>query len=112
MTNGSATLGEKLREIRKDRKMTQLRLAERAGLDNGTISRLELGKARSIGRDALTRVEETLDVPVGFLRSHGMPKKRARRAVGLQFKTKLESKDKIISRLKEVIADLVMERGI
>lgn len=55
-------VGERLRRLRLDRGLSQVQLAERAGLDHRTISRAENGR-RNIGLDDLARIARGLDVP-------------------------------------------------
>ena len=59
-------LGTQLRRLRLERKLSQERLAERAGLHYKYIGRIELAKADP-GADVLVRLARALDVPVGEL---------------------------------------------
>ena len=49
----------RLREIRKDRGLTQVQLAKKTGIDQATLSRIEKGTA-SIGLDVLDRLCKAL----------------------------------------------------
>lgn len=59
-------LGDRLREIRRDRKLTQERLAELAGLDRQTINRIEQGHQRVL-IDNLIQIIAALDIAFGDL---------------------------------------------
>lgn len=59
-------LGAQLRRLRLERKLSQERLAELAGLHYKYVGRVELGKADA-GADVLVRLARALGVPVGEL---------------------------------------------
>src|SRR5215510_508225 len=59
-------LGGQLRRLRLERKLSQERLAELAGLNYKYIGRIELAKADP-GADVLVRLARALAVPVGAL---------------------------------------------
>jgi transcriptional regulator with XRE-family HTH domain len=59
-------LGAQLRRLRLERKLSQERLAELAGLHYKYIGRVELAKADP-GADVLVRLARALGVPVGEL---------------------------------------------
>jgi transcriptional regulator with XRE-family HTH domain len=59
-------LGEQLRRLRLERKLSQERLAELAGLNYKHIGRIELAKVEP-GADVLVRLARALRVPVGDL---------------------------------------------
>lgn len=59
-------LGAQLRRLRLERKLSQERLAELAGLHYKYIGRVELAKADP-GADVLVRLARALAVPVGVL---------------------------------------------
>src|SRR6476659_4691916 len=59
-------LGAQLRRLRLERKLSQERLAELAGLNYKYIGRIELAKADP-GADVLVRLARALSVPVGEL---------------------------------------------
>jgi transcriptional regulator with XRE-family HTH domain len=59
-------LGEQLRRLRLERRISQERLAELAGLNYKYIGRVELAKAEP-GADVLVRLARALVVPVGEL---------------------------------------------
>lgn len=59
-------LGERLREARKNKSLTQLQLAELSGVDNKYISKIECGKA-VISLELMVRLANSLDVSPNFL---------------------------------------------
>lgn len=59
--------GIRLRELRRDRHLTQKQLAKRLGTDASYVARLETGKIESPGLESLRRIAEALDVPVSAL---------------------------------------------
>ena len=59
-------LGNQLRQLRLERKLSQERLAELAGLNYKYIGRIELAKADP-GADVLVRLARALMIPVGEL---------------------------------------------
>lgn len=59
-------LGAQLRRLRLERKLSQERLAELAGLNYKYIGRIELAKADP-GADVLVRLARALSLPVGEL---------------------------------------------
>jgi len=59
-------LGGQLRRLRLERKLSQERLAELAGLNYKYIGRIELAKADP-GADVLVRLARALAIPVGEL---------------------------------------------
>ncbi|MDC9596489.1 XRE family transcriptional regulator [Xenorhabdus anantnagensis] len=63
-------VGERIRELRKSRRMTILELAQAIGGDVGNLSRLERGK-QGFSESSLTKIAEALSVPVSELFSRG-----------------------------------------
>lgn len=59
----SESLGERARRLRKERGLTQNKLAFRAQVDPSTISRLELGN-RTPDTATLRQIADALDVPI------------------------------------------------
>lgn len=59
--------GEKLREVRRSRGMTQVLLAEKAEVTVGYISRLESGGGGAVGLDLLARLAAALGATVAEL---------------------------------------------
>jgi DNA-binding XRE family transcriptional regulator len=54
--------GKRLRELRRRRKLSRKELAERAGIDESTLARLERGE-RPASLDLLRRLAQALDLP-------------------------------------------------
>lgn len=52
-------IGRRIAELRKDRGLSQVQLAERCGMHQGHIARVELGKY-SVGIDTLVNIAEAL----------------------------------------------------
>jgi len=59
-------LGAQVRRLRLERKLSQERLADRAGLNYKYLSRVERGRSEP-GADILVRLARALDVSVGEL---------------------------------------------
>lgn len=55
------TVGMQVRGARYERQMSQVALADAAGCDHATISRLEAGKIRNPRMDLLSRLATALD---------------------------------------------------
>lgn len=60
----SRPLGERVRELRKKKRMTQAELADKAKVKQSTISRLEMGKIDDLGSAHLRKLAEGLGVMV------------------------------------------------
>ncbi|MEU7416667.1 helix-turn-helix transcriptional regulator [Streptomyces antibioticus] len=56
-------LGDRIRETRNDRKLSQEKLADLAGLDRQAVNRIELGHQAALV-DNLFRIARALDVPL------------------------------------------------
>ena len=70
------TLGERLRNLRKDRGLSQQRLGQRSGLSGKFIGEVERGE-KSVSVDSLWHVSVALDVPLRDLPDMG-PARRNR----------------------------------
>jgi transcriptional regulator with XRE-family HTH domain len=66
----------RLREVRKDRKLTQAELSERSGVPQSTISRIEAGETGSISLANLERLADALGVNAALLIVHEPKEKR------------------------------------
>lgn len=64
-------LGDRLRELRRARKMSQVELAVRAALSQSYISRLEKGVLVNPATDVVRRLAEVLDIDVARLYARG-----------------------------------------
>lgn len=70
--------GQRLRDIRKEKGISQVKLAQLAGYDPTTISRAELGKL-PIGRRLLTALALALKVHPDDIYGEGIPEEEAER---------------------------------
>ena len=57
-------MGYKIKEVREARKMTQEELADKSGVNRGTISALETGSIRTTTTKTLVRLSRALGVSV------------------------------------------------
>ena len=60
-------IGKRIAEIRKEKGISQAKLAELSGIDSGHIARIELGKY-STGIDILCRIADALDYSIDFVK--------------------------------------------
>ena len=67
-------LGERIREVRKERGWSQAELGEKVGTDSQHISRYENGRITP-SVDALVRLAAALDVSADYLLLDGVPRK-------------------------------------
>lgn len=61
-----SSVGERIREVRSEQRMTQEELAERTGISKGFLSDVENGK-RGIGSDYLLRIANALGASLDYL---------------------------------------------
>jgi|GEM_PF-1027293 len=61
------SLGEKVKEKRENRGMTQKQLAQASGISQATISRLESGRVKELKSQALRRLADALGVTMDYL---------------------------------------------
>ncbi len=64
--NSLSEFAQRLRQLRKDRELTQAELGKRAGVHNVNLSRYERGLSEP-SAETLKRLAEALDVSVGYL---------------------------------------------
>ena len=57
-------VGRKIRELRRERKLTQTELAERVGIHQSDLSRMEKGEYK-VGLDTLLRILQTFNLGIG-----------------------------------------------
>ena len=57
----------RLKELRKERNMSQIELAQKSGVSRGIITRLESGDEYVTTTTTLRKLAEALDVPVSLL---------------------------------------------
>lgn len=60
-------IGPRLRRVRREKDLTQQQLAEKAGLNMLTISRIEHGSAKQIYAETLGDLAQALDVSADYL---------------------------------------------
>ena len=60
-------IGKRIAELRKERKLSQVDLAIKTGLDKGHIARIELGRY-SVGLDTLQKIADALDVKIEMIK--------------------------------------------
>jgi transcriptional regulator with XRE-family HTH domain len=61
------TMAARVRQARQHRQLTQVELAERAGVAQSVISKLERGALTNPSTDALRRLARTLGVSMDYL---------------------------------------------
>lgn len=59
-------IGKRIAELRKERKLSQVDLALKTGLDKGHIARIELGRY-SVGLDTLQKIADALNVKIELI---------------------------------------------
>ena len=59
-------IGKRIAELRKKRKLSQVDLALKTGLDKGHIARIELGRY-SVGIDTLQKIADALNVKIELI---------------------------------------------
>ena len=57
-------VGRKLRQLRRQRKLTQVELAEKIGVHQSDLSRMEQGEYK-VGLDTLLKILATFDLSIG-----------------------------------------------
>ena len=57
-------VGRKIRQLRRQRKLTQVELAERIGVHQSDLSRMEQGEYK-VGLDTLLKILQTFDLSIG-----------------------------------------------
>ncbi|HVS32799.1 MAG TPA: helix-turn-helix transcriptional regulator [Thermoanaerobaculia bacterium] len=57
-------VGRKIRQLRRQRKLTQVELAQKIGIHQSDLSRMEQGEYK-VGLDTLLRVLQTFDLSIG-----------------------------------------------
>ena len=63
-------VGRKIRQLRRQRKLTQVELAERIGIHQSDLSRMEQGEYK-VGLDTLLKILQTFDLSIGdFFEEH------------------------------------------
>src|SRR5581483_12116889 len=57
-------VGRKIRQLRRQRKLTQVELADRIGIHQSDLSRMEHGEYK-VGLDTLLKILQTFDLSIG-----------------------------------------------
>lgn len=57
-------VGRKIRQLRRQRKLTQTELAEKIGIHQSDLSRMEQGEYK-VGLDTLLKILQTFDLSIG-----------------------------------------------
>jgi transcriptional regulator with XRE-family HTH domain len=57
-------VGRKIRQLRRQRKLTQVELADRIGIHQSDLSRMEQGEYK-VGLDTLLKILQTFDLSIG-----------------------------------------------
>ena len=57
-------VGRKIRQLRRQRKLTQVELAEKIGIHQSDLSRMEQGEYK-VGLDALLKILQCFDLSIG-----------------------------------------------
>lgn len=60
-------IGQRIAELRKEQNLTQTQLAERCGLQQAHIARIEAGRY-SVGLDTLTQIADALGMAIDFVK--------------------------------------------
>lgn len=84
-------LAERIKQLRKERGLTQAQLAQKAGLSNGAIGNFESGKRTKISFESACRLADALDVDLEEL--------------GLERRYDLEEKMKSVPQCLDVRLD-------
>ena len=59
-------IGQRIAELRKERGLTQTQLAERCGLQQAHIARIEAGRY-SVGLDTLAQIADVMGMKIDFI---------------------------------------------
>lgn len=57
-------VGRKIRQLRRQRKLTQVELAQKVGIHQSDLSRMEQGEYK-VGLDTLLKILQTFDLSIG-----------------------------------------------
>lgn len=74
---GVTPISLRLKQVRKAQGLTQHALAEKAGVSQSTIARLETGSLRNATLDMIERLAEALGVNASVLIDHRPPRRRS-----------------------------------
>ena len=59
-------IGQRIAELRKEQNLTQTQLAERCGLQQAHIARIEAGRY-SVGLDTLAQIADAMGMKIDFI---------------------------------------------
>ena len=65
-TNHKIRIGKRIAELRKEKRLSQTRLAQLTGFDRGYIAKIELGTF-DIGIENLSKISSALGVMIDFI---------------------------------------------
>lgn len=68
--NEREKIGKRIAELRHEKKLSQVQLAELSGVGYSHIGRIELGRY-SVGIDTLSKIAEALGVELEFVKKSG-----------------------------------------
>ena len=110
MTNLKKLIGVKISEYRKIQDMTQAKLAEKTGLSNDFISRVERGE-RIPSVETLDNITNALDVSLGEFFDFGETQRNAKISVESErIRTYLKNKDEKDIRLAYTVIKAMFEK--
>jgi transcriptional regulator with XRE-family HTH domain len=104
-------IGRKIRQLRRQRKLTQVELAERIGVHQSDLSRMEQGEYK-VGLDTLLRILQTFDLSIGdFFDESGPAESIAERVRRLSPSAQREVEDFVEFKRRQEIGDFREEDG-
>jgi transcriptional regulator with XRE-family HTH domain len=104
-------IGRKIRQLRRQRKLTQVELAERIGVHQSDLSRMEQGEYK-VGLDTLLRILQTFDLSIGdFFDESGPAETIAERVRRLSPGAQREVEDFIEFKRRQESGDFREEDG-
>lgn len=104
-------IGRKIRQLRRQRKLTQVELAERIGVHQSDLSRMEQGEYK-VGLDTLLRILQTFDLSIGdFFDESGPAESIAERVRRLSPGAQREIEDFIEFKRRQESGDFREEDG-
>ncbi len=93
---------ERLKELRAKRRLSQARLAARAGLDPSTVNQIERG-AREASPATLRKLAEALDVSLAELLGDDSPKAESRSSLEPSFNDVLEEERRFLDQARPLL---------
>jgi len=109
----SAQLGEFVRERRKRLELSQRELANRTGLSNGFISRLEDGQFKEVSQRVLRQLADTLEVdPEDLYAVSGYTTPQSLPGFAAYLRAKYEMSEEVARELTEFFDRLASRHGV